>query len=73
MSIYTHTVPPNYNGYDCGDTAITMGHIAARSYHTNGVNVVFADGSLHFISNTIDMTTWHSLGTREAGDPIGSY
>src|SRR5262249_58218377 len=49
MSNYTHTVPPNYFGYDCGNTAITAAHVAARSYHTGGVNVLFCDGSVHFI------------------------
>jgi prepilin-type N-terminal cleavage/methylation domain-containing protein/prepilin-type processing-associated H-X9-DG protein len=68
MNQYTHTVPPNYHGYDCGDSAITMAHIAARSYHTGGVNVCFADGSVHFISNNITFTTWQALGTRAAGD-----
>src|SRR5262249_7388629 len=34
MNQYTHTVPPNYAGYDCGDaSSFTMAHIAARSYH----------------------------------------
>jgi prepilin-type N-terminal cleavage/methylation domain-containing protein/prepilin-type processing-associated H-X9-DG protein len=67
---YTHTVPPNYNGYDCGDSSFTMAHIAARSYHTGGVNVCFADGSVHFISDGITFTTWQALGTRAANDIV---
>jgi prepilin-type N-terminal cleavage/methylation domain-containing protein/prepilin-type processing-associated H-X9-DG protein len=72
MEFYTHTVPPNYMGYDCGDYDIVAAHIAARSYHTNGVNVCFADGSVHFITNGIAFTTWQALGTRTAGDVLGS-
>jgi prepilin-type N-terminal cleavage/methylation domain-containing protein/prepilin-type processing-associated H-X9-DG protein len=69
LSNYTHTIPPNYNGYDCGDdTTFNTAHIAARSYHTGGVNVCFADGSVHFISNGITFATWQALGTRAAGD-----
>jgi prepilin-type N-terminal cleavage/methylation domain-containing protein/prepilin-type processing-associated H-X9-DG protein len=68
MGNYTHTVPPNYKGYDCGNYSITASHIAARSYHTGGVNVCFADGSVHFISNNIAFPTWQALGTRSAGD-----
>jgi prepilin-type N-terminal cleavage/methylation domain-containing protein/prepilin-type processing-associated H-X9-DG protein len=68
MNQYTHTVPPNYKGYDCGNYSITASHVAARSYHTGGVNVCFADGSVHFISNGIDFPTWQALGTRAAGD-----
>jgi prepilin-type N-terminal cleavage/methylation domain-containing protein/prepilin-type processing-associated H-X9-DG protein len=68
---YTHTVPPNYNGYDCGDdTTFNTAHIAARSYHTGGVNVCFGDGSVHFISNGITFATWQALGTRAAGDLV---
>ncbi len=73
-SFYTHTVPPNYQGYDCGDvSSFTTAHIAARSYHSGGVNVCFADGSVHFISNTINFPTWQALGTRAAGDIVGTY
>jgi prepilin-type N-terminal cleavage/methylation domain-containing protein/prepilin-type processing-associated H-X9-DG protein len=69
MNQYTHTVPPNYHGYDCGDdSSFTMAHIAARSYHTGGVNVCFADGSVHFISSGIAFPTWQAIGTRSAGD-----
>jgi prepilin-type N-terminal cleavage/methylation domain-containing protein/prepilin-type processing-associated H-X9-DG protein len=71
LSNYTHTVPPNYFGYDCGDdSSYNTAHIAARSYHTGGVNVCFADGSVHFISNSITFTTWQALGTRSAGDIV---
>jgi prepilin-type processing-associated H-X9-DG protein len=71
MQTYTHTVPPNYQGYDCGDySSFTMAHIAARSYHTGGVNVCFADGSVHFISNNINFATWQALGTRSGGETV---
>jgi prepilin-type N-terminal cleavage/methylation domain-containing protein/prepilin-type processing-associated H-X9-DG protein len=71
LSNYTHTIPPNYNGYDCGDdTTFNTAHIAARSYHTGGVNVCFVDGSVHFISNGITFTTWQAIGTRSAGDLV---
>jgi prepilin-type N-terminal cleavage/methylation domain-containing protein/prepilin-type processing-associated H-X9-DG protein len=72
MQTYTHTVPPNYQGYDCGDYSITMAHIAARSYHSGGVNVCFADGSVHFISNNINFATWQALGTRSGGEVVDS-
>jgi prepilin-type N-terminal cleavage/methylation domain-containing protein/prepilin-type processing-associated H-X9-DG protein len=70
MQNYTHTVPPNYTGYDCGNYSITGAHIAARSFHTGGVNVCFADGSVHFISDGITFSTWQALGTRSAGDLV---
>jgi prepilin-type N-terminal cleavage/methylation domain-containing protein/prepilin-type processing-associated H-X9-DG protein len=71
-SHYAHTLPPNYHGYDCGDTAIGTAHIAARSYHSGGVNVCFADGSVHFIADNITFSVWQAIGTREANDTVDS-
>jgi prepilin-type N-terminal cleavage/methylation domain-containing protein/prepilin-type processing-associated H-X9-DG protein len=68
MEIYTHTVLPNYQGYDCGDYSITRAHMAARSAHPGGVNVSFADGSVRYITNNIAFPTWQALGTRSGGD-----
>jgi prepilin-type N-terminal cleavage/methylation domain-containing protein/prepilin-type processing-associated H-X9-DG protein len=74
MNQYTHTVPPNYKGYDCGDSdAFTKAHIAARSYHTGGVNVVFADGHVQFIPDSINFAVWQALGTRTGGEPVGAF
>ncbi len=70
MVIYTHTVPPNYTGYDCGDYYITGAHIAARSAHPGGVNVAFCDGSVRFIRDSIALDTWKKLGTRAGGEVV---
>lgn len=73
---YSHTVPPNYNGFDCGNLSggTTFGfnaaHIAARSYHTNGVNVAYCDGSVHYIQDKINIATWSALGTRSGRDIV---
>jgi prepilin-type processing-associated H-X9-DG protein len=76
MQTYTHTVPPNYKGYDCGNIPppgdYTLAHIAARSYHTGGVNVCFSDGSVHFISDNINFAAWQALGTRAGGEVLDS-
>jgi prepilin-type N-terminal cleavage/methylation domain-containing protein/prepilin-type processing-associated H-X9-DG protein len=46
--------------------------ITARSYHPGGVNVLFADGSVHFIKSTINGVTWRGLGTPALGEVISS-
>jgi prepilin-type processing-associated H-X9-DG protein len=46
---------------------------AARSRHTGGVNTLFADGSVHFITNSIPLATWRALGTMNGGEVVGNY
>ncbi len=68
---YSHTVPPNYKLWDCmNNPNFNQGHIAARSYHPGGVNFVTCDGSVKFIKDSINLTTWRSLGTRAGGEVI---
>jgi len=71
-TIYSHTVPPNYTGSDCGDTGYVAAHIAARSNHSGGVNVVFCDGSVKFIKSSINLVNWRSLGTRAGGEIVSA-
>jgi prepilin-type N-terminal cleavage/methylation domain-containing protein/prepilin-type processing-associated H-X9-DG protein len=47
--------------------------VSARSKHTGGVNAVFCDGSVHFISNTVSLATWAALGTIAGGETISDY
>ena len=71
-AFYTHTVPPNYTGRDCvRSVGLDRGHQAARSYHTQGVNLVKVDGSVQFIRSAIDMNTWRALGTRGGNEVAG--
>jgi prepilin-type N-terminal cleavage/methylation domain-containing protein/prepilin-type processing-associated H-X9-DG protein len=71
-AFYTHTVPPNYKGHDCvRSVGLDRGHQAARSYHTGGVNVLFADGSVQFIGDGVDMNAWRALGTRGGSETTG--
>jgi prepilin-type processing-associated H-X9-DG protein len=43
-------------------------HKAARSRHPGGVNVVFADCSLRFITDDILQPVWQALGTMNGSD-----
>lgn len=41
---------------------------AARSMHRGGVHVAMVDGTVHFVSNRIDLDVWHALHTRNGGE-----
>ncbi len=54
-SIYTQwhpMLPPN--SPSCGNSGEDWALMTASSYHPGGVNVVFCDGSVQFISETVD-------------------
>jgi prepilin-type processing-associated H-X9-DG protein len=80
-TFYTHTLPPNWNQkvssgnqpYNCGDTNIVHFHVAASSYHLGGVNIVMADGSVHFVANGVAFATWQALGSMSGGEVVGPY
>ena len=43
---------------------------AFRSQHTGGANLAFADGTVRFISEMINSTTFTALGTRAGGEAV---
>ncbi len=42
------------------------------SNHPGGVNVCFADGSVHFVKDSVSPQTWWSLGTRNGNETLSS-
>lgn len=58
------------NNPDCANANAGM---AARSYHTGGVQVVLGDGSTRFISESIDETTYLNLLSIADGNPLGEF
>ncbi len=42
----------------------------AKSNHSGGANFAFADGSVHFLSQSIDHQTYQYLGCRNDGQPV---
>ena len=63
--------PCQYAGGEPGGTQ-TMFQVlhTARSMHPGGVNAALCDGSVRFVSETIDLITWQALGTPDLGEPI---
>ena len=48
----------------------TLWRPSANSLHPGGVNVCFADGSVHFVKSSISLQAWWGLGTRNGGEVI---
>jgi prepilin-type N-terminal cleavage/methylation domain-containing protein len=65
----------DYNSRQEGSSATlsTCAAVTARSYHTGIVNVALMDGSVRTVRDTITLTTWRSLGTRQGGEVLGEY
>ena len=84
ISSYNHFGTPNQMSCtnDVADGSLTginalyyvtpMGSAPPSSFHPGGVNCTFADGSVHFIKNTIAATAWWGLGTRNGGEVVSA-
>ena len=76
---YNHFLLPNSKSYDCVNNIITQdtttytatGFKAARSRHSGGVNVLLADGSVRFVTDSVPSPVWRALGTRAGGETTG--
>ncbi|HBJ39160.1 MAG TPA: prepilin-type cleavage/methylation domain-containing protein [Planctomycetaceae bacterium] len=75
---YSHTLPINWNRrrqniaqqqYNCGVSFNDL-HMAASSYHSGGANVCRADGSVSFVSDSVDFIMWRGLGSRAGGEVV---
>jgi prepilin-type processing-associated H-X9-DG protein len=44
----------------------------ARSHHPGGVNLLLGDGSVRFVSNNINLSTWRALSSPNGGEVLGN-
>jgi prepilin-type N-terminal cleavage/methylation domain-containing protein len=63
---------PNDVLYDCRAPNYGCTNMAARSAHPMGVVVGMCDGSVQFMSQNIDLTTYQALGTRSGGEMVSA-
>jgi prepilin-type processing-associated H-X9-DG protein len=68
-ALYNHVLPPNEMSCTNGDWA-QEGAYTAASLHPGGVNVLFADGHVRWISEGIDLHTWRAFASRNGREPI---
>lgn len=50
----------------------TFGTVTARSFHPGGVNCLFADGSVHFLKDSVNILSWCALGSVNGGEVLSS-
>ncbi len=68
-TLYNHILAPNQNSCTNG-TRVQQGAYTAGSFHPGGVNVLFADGHVSFVSSSVDQAVWRSLGSRNGREPV---
>ena len=69
----TCSIPPNHYNALSGDLLEKLRgqhweSLGFRSRHPGGVQFCFADGSIHFINESIDMYSYRALSTRDVGE-----
>lgn len=52
------------------NTLLTEAAVTSRSYHQGGVNVTMMDGSVRFVTDSIDLELWQNLSTRAGGEQV---
>ncbi|MGL4552567.1 MAG: DUF1559 domain-containing protein [Gemmataceae bacterium] len=80
-NLFTTRLPPNttvadgqqYQGQSIVGAPVANGGatalaLYARSAHTGGVNAMMGDGSVRFVSNSINPAAWLVMGTRAGGE-----
>jgi prepilin-type processing-associated H-X9-DG protein len=82
-ALFNTSAPPNWKcqngsgGAGVGGAGLAwdscLGIVPALSKHTGGVNVCMADGSVHFISDSINLFTWQCLGNARDGQVLAGF
>ena len=73
---YNHVAVPNARTCASLGFSGTMANMAMQvppsSLHPGGVNVLFGDGTIRFVKDSVNLTTWRALGTRNGSESVSS-
>ena len=62
-------------GLEDGNRTINQAEAHVEDYwslHPGGANMLFADGSVHFLKSTINVQSWRALATRNVGEVLSA-
>ncbi len=69
MTRYYHAFTPNTRSCMYPPQRVST---TANSLHAGGVNVTMCDGSVRFFKNSISLTAWRAVGTRNGAEIVSS-
>jgi prepilin-type N-terminal cleavage/methylation domain-containing protein/prepilin-type processing-associated H-X9-DG protein len=72
--VNVHSGPAASEGYVIHPPNNPLAHVDAMyAQHPGGCNVLLGDGSVRFVTETINQLTWAALATRAGGEVIGEF
>lgn len=83
-SMYNHLRTPNDRDIDCRGGIphsiktdalwqVLSLNVTTHSRHPGGVQSLFCDGHVQFVTNSVKLTTWMALGSRDQGEVAGEF
>lgn len=72
-SDYSESLGSTYYPINSKQTNNAERELSYSSYHPGGAQGVLCDGSTRFFAETIDVTTWRAIGSRDGGEVVSDY
>lgn len=83
-SMYNHIRRPNDQDVDCRGGIphstktdalwrVLSLNVTSHSRHPGGVQSLFCDGHVQFVTDVVELKTWQAFGSRADGEVIGSF
>lgn len=67
---YNHALGPNDHSCMTGTGWVQNGAFSASSRHPGGVHLLFGDGHVRFVSETVNIPLWRAVATRNGGEVV---